>query len=351
MTVPTKPWTLLYKVYREVLPDVRSELKKWQEKATNIPNEELRKQALASIKEKSFHCEGGAVYSLLAKTKQKEIIRFIVAYQTISDYLDNLCDRSTSLDEKDFRALHDAMLHALTPEATLTNYYRFRDDQDDGGYLCSLVKTCQHILKTLEGFPAIKDSIHQLATYYCDLQVYKHVEYERRVPLLKGWYNRYKDTLPEMSWYEFSASAGSTLGVFCFVAYAANGKLEKNFVARLKNGYFPWVQGLHILLDYFIDQEEDRLEGDLNFVSYYESEEMMIARMKHVKEKAVESIKSLPDEKFHYLINKGLLALYLSDKKVQKNKEMKKTAKQFIRTGGLPTIFFYLNSWIYRKAL
>jgi len=52
---------------------------------------------------------------LLAGEKYKEAIRFIVAYQTISDYLDNLCDRSTSSDPADFRALHESMLHALTP--------------------------------------------------------------------------------------------------------------------------------------------------------------------------------------------------------------------------------------------
>ena len=32
--------------------------------------------------------------ALLANEKYKEAIRFTVAYQTISDYLDNLCDRT-----------------------------------------------------------------------------------------------------------------------------------------------------------------------------------------------------------------------------------------------------------------
>ena len=57
--------------------------------------------------------------ALMANEQYREAIRFIVAYQTISDYLDNLCDRSTSLDPKDFSALHEAMKDALTIESRL----------------------------------------------------------------------------------------------------------------------------------------------------------------------------------------------------------------------------------------
>ena len=42
--------------------------------------------------------------ALTAFGKRANAIKFIVAYQTISDYLDNLCDRSTSLDPDDFSA-------------------------------------------------------------------------------------------------------------------------------------------------------------------------------------------------------------------------------------------------------
>lgn len=340
----------MYQIYRYVLPDAHRYLHEWTKKAECIPNAELREQALASLRDKAFHCEGGAVYGLLAKKNRSTIIRFIVAYQTISDYLDNLCDRSTSLDEKDFRALHQSMEHALKPGSLPVNYYRYREDQDDGGYLAALVKNCQGILEELPGFENVQDVMLQLAGYYCDLQVFKHVEVHRRVELLEQWFDRHKHELPEMTWYEFSACAGSTLGIFCFAAYAANGNMKKEEATILKNGYFPWVQGLHILLDYFIDQEEDLEADDLNFIFYYKSKEEMVGRIRHIREKAEESICSLPDWKFHRLINKGLIAIYLADEKVQAHKEMKQTAKQFIRFGGLPTVFFYLNSWMFRRA-
>ena len=97
MSIPNDPFSLMTKVYRTVFPVVHKELAAWKERAEAIPNRELRTQALSSIEHKTFHCEGGSILSLLALDKKEDAIRFIVAYQTISDYLDNLCDRSVSL--------------------------------------------------------------------------------------------------------------------------------------------------------------------------------------------------------------------------------------------------------------
>lgn len=192
MTVPSRPLKLMAEIYTKVLPEVHRELKRWKEKASKIPDPELRKQALSSIESKTFHCEGGAIYSLIAEDKRKDIIAFIVAYQTISDYLDNLCDRSTSLDPEDFRCLHRSMLHALTPDVKPENYYRYRSQQQDGGYLEALVQTCQKVLSELTALKSIQPALHQLAGFYCDLQVHKHVVRDQRVPRLMEWFQKIK---------------------------------------------------------------------------------------------------------------------------------------------------------------
>ena len=124
MGVPSHPISLMNDVYRKVFPIVHRELDDWKKKAEAIPNTELREQALASIEHKVFHCEGGGIMGLTALGSLEEAVRFIVAYQTISDYLDNLCDRSTSLDPKDFAALHESMKDALTVGAEPKAYYR-----------------------------------------------------------------------------------------------------------------------------------------------------------------------------------------------------------------------------------
>ncbi|WP_096189816.1 tetraprenyl-beta-curcumene synthase family protein [Evansella halocellulosilytica] len=350
MSIPTKSWTIMYRIYKEVIPVVHDYLDDWKEKALQIPNEELRTQALASIEAKTFHCEGGAVYALLSGERKNDVIRFIVAYQTISDYLDNLCDRSTSLDPNDFHALHESMPDALTPGESVKDYYRFREHKDDGGYLNSLVKTCQDSLASFPSYSSVFEENIFLASIYRDLQVHKHVIEHERVPRLKKWYEVYQDQFPPMSWYEFSASAGSTLGIFCLTAYsAARESLTTQEAEQIKRGYFPFVQGLHILMDYFIDQEEDLQGGDLNFCFYYQNDEQMIERMEYFFKKADESLSELPDHKFHKLINNGLLAIYLADEKVKNDPDLKRKGKRLIRKGGAQTLFFYVNGWMYRK--
>ncbi|MBD1849261.1 tetraprenyl-beta-curcumene synthase family protein [Leptolyngbya sp. FACHB-711] len=341
MNIPVSPWTLILETRFKVIPTVRSELKGWRRRAEEIPNPELRWQALASLAAKQFHCEGGSIYGLLAKRHWQEAIRFIVAYQTISDYLDNLCDRSTSLDPADFSALHESIANALTPGAKGKNYYRFRDEQNDGGYLQALVKTCQDVLRQIPNYGTIAPAVHELASYYCNLQVHKHVRIEERVPRLQMWFSAYQKQLPELRWYEFSACAGSTLGIFCLVAYGLDQELSNELTNRVKNSYFPWVQGFHILLDYLIDQEEDRVNGDLNFCFYYRNHEDMLERFKHFMQNAAESVSQLPHTGFHQLINQALLGVYLSDKKVRRQQEVQNIAKQLIHCSGSTASLFF----------
>ncbi len=337
------------RVYRDVFPVVYEELGFWKKKALDIPNPELKAQALASIESKAFHCEGGGILALLAGPNYKEAIKFIVAYQTISDYLDNLCDRSTSLDPEDFAALHESMPDALTVGAAVKNYYRLRDDQDDGGYLAELVRTCQRVLKEMANYEIIFPHLSKLAGFYCDLQVHKHVVVEERVPRLEQWFSEYEAELPSMKWYEFSACSGSTLGIFCLVSQSFRKDFTSEHAEKIVGGYFPYIQGLHILLDYFIDQEEDRIGGDLNFCTYYSDKSVLMERLNHFLQKADEHTAGLPFEKFHRLINRGLLGVYLSDGKVHDCKDVAVMAKRMIKASGGTAYFFYVNGRAYRR--
>ena len=333
----------------KVHPVTRHWLGVWKEKALMIPDDELRGQAKASLETKRFHCEGGALCGLIAGSRYRDAVKFIVAYQTISDYLDNLCDRSTSQEPDDFRALHESMQQALTREGRLTDHYRFRRENNDGGYLTALVQACREVLDRLDGYPQARETLLELAGLYIDLQVYKHVQKDERIPLLSSWFTAHKDGLPPMTWYEFSACTGSTLGIFCIVSHLLNPDAQPEHVEKIKNAYFPWVQGLHILLDYLIDQEEDRREGDLNFCSYYESAAAMSARFEHFYLQSLSSVEGLPDKNFHRLIVRGLLAIYLADPKVSGQEDVRALAKNLLRLGGWASYFFYLHCRIYRR--
>ena len=101
------------------------------------------------------------------------------------------------------------------------------------------------------------------------------------------------------------------------------------------------------MLDYFIDQEEDRQGDDLNFCFYYETEEQLIDRLCYFVEKANLEVKKIPDSKFHSMINQGLLGIYLADFKVKDQLSVKQYTKKMLSLGGRSAYFFYWNSKLY----
>ncbi|WP_305852478.1 tetraprenyl-beta-curcumene synthase family protein [Gracilibacillus caseinilyticus] len=349
VTIPTNALILMKNVYQKIFPQVSRELKYWKQRAHNIPNEELRTQALASIADKKFHCQGGGVYSMLAGDKWKDAVRFIVAYQTISDYLDNLCDRSTSLDPEDFRMLHQSMEDALSPENDEKDYYQFRDERDDGDYLKDLVKTCQNVLRNIRNYSIFQEQMIQLESLYSDLQVHKHVEHDERIPRLETWFQQHQNRWPMLSWYEFSACTGSTLGIFCMVSYGLSNQMTDDLAKRIFDSYFPFLQGLHIMLDYFIDQEEDEEEGDLNFCNYYADEAELEERLVYFVQQTNQHVQELPDRPFHEMVQHGLVGLYLADPKVKKMKQFEAIVKRLIKTSGRKSQFFHWNIRVYNR--
>lgn len=347
--VPKTPVTLMYRVYKYVFPDVHAELARLRLIAEAIPDDELRTQALASMESKQFHCEGGGIYAAANLDSRSILVPLIVCLQTISDYLDNLCDRSTSLDPDDFRLLHQSMLDAVNPTATLQDYYALRSERDDGGYLHELVRTCQACVGRLPSYAVVQGYVSELVGLYGDLQVYKHIAIEKREKALLAWWDEHSGRFPQLQWNEFAAATGSTLGMFMLFLAASYEDCTPVDALCIRNGYFPHVCGLHIMLDYLIDQEEDRIGGDLNFCNYYTNQSQLIERIGTIVERARQDVIALPAAKFHRMVIEGLIALYLSDPKVRGQEDVKLVSKRLMRRSPLTRLFFWGNSVMIRK--
>lgn len=347
---PRGPFALMLGVYRQALPAVSAELGRWLEEARRIPDPELRAQAIASIETKRFHCIGGSMYALMRPAKREVLVPLIVALQTISDYLDNLCDRSTSLDAADFRQLHLSMHDAVDPAASPRDYYACRAERDDGGYLRRLVETCQLCVRRLPSYASVQPYVAELVGLYADLQVHKHIRRDERESALLDWWEAHRDKWPELGWNEFAAATGSTLGMFHLFAAAADEALDSEGARSIRDAYFPYVCGLHILLDYLIDREEDRIGGDLNFCEYYENERQTAERIGWVAEQARSRVRRTADRRFHGMIVEGLLALYLSDPKVRRQPSVVEVTKRLMRGSPWTRLFFWVNSvWIRKR--
>jgi tetraprenyl-beta-curcumene synthase len=330
-----------------VFPGVERELGCWRRQLEAAGDPELQRQGLTSIDKKRFHAQGGSFYALSAPTAagtpgyagtdvRQRLVAFIVAFQTISDYLDNLCDRVGCLETTAFRQLHLAYIDALDPHGGVGDYYELYPHRDDGGYLTALVRQCREVLGQLPSWRLVQDEVLRLARLYTDLQTFKHTFPHLREGLLQNWAVAEAGGYGDLEWWEFAAATGSTLGIFALCAAAADPGLSPESVRQLSAGYFPWISGLHILLDYFIDQGEDEANGDLNFVSYYAGEGQCRERLLLFLKRALASAAVLPDPWFHITVAHGLPAFYLSDPKVSRQ-GLDETADLLLAGGGWET--------------
>lgn len=306
---------IVFRLVSGVWPQVRRELSGWRRRLSGRRGE-LADQARSSLQSKSFHCQGGAVFALMNPPASLSLVPVIVAVQTISDYLDNLCDRTGVVDEACFRRLHAAFQDALSPGARPRNYYAGYPWSDDGGYLASLVRTAQDWLAAMPSYWTVQEPVRVLSGRYVEMQVAKHLEEDRRQHHLRRWVKRDSAYGDRLYWWEYAAAAGSTLGIFALLALAAGETPDRGEVKAVAETYFPWISGLHVLLDYLIDQEEDMREGDLNFVKPYRDRQEMNSRMRLLIAESMKRAGQLPDPEFHCLVIRGLLGLYLSDPKV-----------------------------------
>ena len=322
------------------LPLVKKELRRWENSARSCTDPALQTQALNSLKNKDFHCYGGSVFAIAGDRQEKVLMQLIVAYQTICDYLDNLCDRNDCLDGNAFRQLHIALQDALQPGSPQSNYYKYYPEQDDGGYLVQLVNECQRCINLLPSFQAVQSEALTLAGYYIDLQVKKHIDWNRREKILKEWAENNLQRFPEIYWQEFAAASGSTLAIFALFALASYSSANNEQIKKITAGYFPWICCLHILLDYFIDREEDRQGNDLNFTFYYTDEKMMLERLELFIRRSHSQLDHFENPLFAKTVVEGLLALYLSDAKI-KSQGYNKMARQLINASGPGTWHVY----------
>ena len=132
-------WALLSRaVTRELtwgLPSVAREVAPLAGLAASIPDPPIRDDALSALARKRGQTDGAALFSTSRALATRALLRLLVAYQIIWDYLDSVNERGAAAGQTNGRQLHLALVDALDPARPISDYYSYHPWQDDGGYL------------------------------------------------------------------------------------------------------------------------------------------------------------------------------------------------------------------------
>lgn len=301
-----------------VIPRAVDELALITRRASRIPDEALREQALASIREKAYHAEGGSVLAtFLPRDGALRHIRIVCALESVYDYLDNLCDRLPEMPTEAYAPLHEALLDAvdLTREPCVP-YYQAGPHREDGGYLARLIGEIREAIGALPGYGVVLPYLRASVSLYRDLQAKKHLPQGLREVACREWFAEHSTQAPALRWYEFAAACGSSLPVFALLALAEEPALDDRRARETYAAYFPAISALHILLDYFIDQAEDQEHHELNFFACYADEADGLNRLSFLMRTARDRAAALPDGERHGFLLEAMCGFYLTHPKV-----------------------------------
>jgi tetraprenyl-beta-curcumene synthase len=171
-------------------------------------------------------------------------------------------------------------------------------------------------LRTLPSFEAVRPRLVEAAHYYAELQTFKHYASGKREEACDAWYGRNAERFPGLHWWEFAAACGSSLPVFAMIYLATQPGVDARDVRATFDAYFPNISAVHILLDYFIDQAEDREHRELNFVACYPSVTEAVERVRKLLRATLVRVRTLATSETHEFLVRAMCLFYLSHPKV-----------------------------------
>lgn len=333
---------------RELLWGLRAvsrEIDSWRKLAYSIPDEPIRRDALQVLERKRTHLHGAALFWTLPRRRHPHLLRLLVAYELIWDFLDNLSERAAAHGYTDGRQLHLAIAEAIDPTTPPSDYYSHHPWHEDGGYLSRLVQTCQQSCRALSSYSEVRDVALREARRAQVLAINHHPEPGLRDLLLRRWVSAEYPDREHARWWELSGAASAPLAIHALLALAAEPSCSQSDVTRTYVAYTP-LSAATTMLDSYVDRQLDRDTGDHSYIAHYPDEQDALTGVRILVAKSLAGVCDLPDGHRHAVIAASMIAMYLS-KQTPPEADLLDGTSTFVRAGGSLTrlLLPILRAW------
>jgi tetraprenyl-beta-curcumene synthase len=300
-----------------IYPKVARELRGWREQAAAIPDPTLRAHALAALRDKRKHAEGAAAFAVLSPRRSRgNVVRFLVAFQVMYDYLDTISEQPVDDRFLDTMQLHTALTDALMPGGATRAAYDLHPQQDDGGYLARFIETCRTCCSSLPAFPIVASTVRSAAQLARESQGYNHALQDAPPAFLSDvvapWAAAEGGDAYGLMWWEVIGATGSSLAILVLVASAADPTLEQSESDAIQAVYMPWAGAVLALIDSLVDQEHDHADATHSLVGRYSSSDAAAERVAAFAGRALALTRETASPERHALIVAAMIALFAS---------------------------------------
>jgi tetraprenyl-beta-curcumene synthase len=315
------------------LPAAAREEHRWKTLARAIPDGPIREDALSALLDKRGQTDGAAMFSILPRARNLALLRLLVAYQIIWDFLDSVSERGADVGVANGRQLHLALIDALDPGRPISDYYRHHPWREDGGYLRALVGVCRECCAELPSYERVRRLVVEEAGRAQVLALNHEPDPARRDSMLRDWASKEFPQGHDASWFELSGASSAGLTIFALLALASEQTCSEDEIARTRRAYFPWISTLAAMLDSYVDQAEDATNGDHSYIAHYPTPELAIEHVCQMVKRCLGEARALENSEKHILIVTSMVAMYLS-KDSASTPAMRGATKRIVDTGG-----------------
>lgn len=315
---------------------VSHEVGVWRYRAKAIPDASIRGVALDSLVGKRPHLDGAALFWILPRHRNLHLLRALVAYEAILEFLDDLHEGTTCADEANGHQLHLALSEAVTLDRPISDYYCYHPQKDDNGYLPALVEACRKSCVSLPCYAIVGKLVTREA---CRAQVLAlNHNPTHRYDKLTEWVGIEFSDHERNGWFELSGAATASLTVHALLALAAESACTSRDIDRIQAAYFPWLSLTATMLDSYVDRAEDAAKGAHSYIDYYPSFEFARQRIGELIRRSAREALSVRNGCRHAVIAACMIAMYMSRDSARAS-ESRAATRCFIQAGGSLTRF------------
>lgn len=313
---------------------VRAELRIWSARAAAIPDAALRAIVLQGMEEGRALVDGAALFWTVPRRRSDDLLRALVALQTLLNVLDILLESDARRLGRPRRWMWLAAYALDAHGPPLPGDIINNELGGDGGYFAALVATCRDACRALPSYPAARDTLLREARRAVSFEIEHEPDPVRRLTTMRRWAGSHFDDADLTSW-ELAGGASSLLSAMAVLAVASDPGIGAERMRRVADAYV-WVASTGALLDSYADIEADKHSGAHNWFAYYDSAGQAAGRTATLLSGAIERVHALPAGERHVVIVGGMAALFLSGDAARRP-EWRATTAALARSGGTLT--------------
>lgn len=299
------------------VPKVLKELNNIEKEIENIDNTVLRNTAIDSLYSVREDCLCYSYFETFPYVNKGSCAIFISSILALTAYLRELCSRKDIYGTESAVFLYNSFLDSLILIRQPGSYYTKCPYKNDSGYLKFLVERCRDALREMPYLDVVRGSLEESAYKYFSFYTNTFTSNLNIIDSIMSWADSKNDKSGLLTCMEYAAACSNLSLIMALYTAGFDPNIDFENVKDLNYLYFPSVNCLFSLLDSYINLQLENANNSIkiNFCSRYANQKICENRIIFLYKMIFESLKIIPNSKYHKTFIKLFISRFLTDYK------------------------------------